>query len=185
MKTLSAIQTLAKLGHIFSKVILVCSIVGGALSLVGLVSLGLGIGDIQIGDATLKSLIENETGRGMGTAYAAVVSTLIVCAAEAVLAWFAMHYFTGELADGTPFRMESSRELFRLGILTICIPIAARVLAALVRGLIEAFTKDVVNFDLIGFESVSLGVMFMVLSLFCRCGAETAAPATTDESQEN
>lgn len=185
MKTLSTIQTLAKIGRIFSKVIFILAIVSGALSLVGLVSLRLGIGDIQIGDVTLESLIENETGRGMGTAYAAAASSLIVCAAEAVLAWFAIHYFAGELADGTPFRMESSRELFRLGILTICIPIGARVLAALVSGLIEAFTEDVVNFDLIGFESVSLGVMFMVLSLFCRCGAETAAPATTGESQEN
>lgn len=183
MITLSTIQTLAKLGRIFSKIIFICAIVGSALCVAGLICLCAGIEDIQIGDVTIEGFIEDEIGQSMGTLYAAISSTMIVCAAEAVLAWFAKHYFTHELADGTPFRMESSRELFRLGILTICIPIGARVLAALVNGLIAVFAKDVVKLDLIGFESVSLGVMFLVLSLFCRYGAE--ATATTDTTDQN
>lgn len=70
--------------------------------------------------------------------------------------------------------------MFRLGILTICIPIGARIVTSLVCGIIEAVTHDKIALEIAGFESVSLGVMFLVLSLVCRYGAEQAAG--TDKS---
>lgn len=180
MKTLSTIQKLAKIGRILSKIMFICAIVGGALCLAGLICLCKGIEDIQIGDVTIKGLIEDEVGQSMGVFYASVASGMILCAAEAVLAYFAMRYFEHELADGTPFRIEGAQEMFRLGILTICIPIGARIVTSLVCGIIEAVTHDKIALEIAGFESVSLGVMFLVLSLVCRYGAEQAAG--TDKS---
>lgn len=180
MKTLSTIQTLAKLGRIISKIIFICAIVGGALCLAGLISLAMGLGDLSLGDVTVQGLVEDKLGRSMGVLYATVICGILACAAEAVLAWLAGRYFTHELADGTPFRMESSRELFRLGCLRLCIPLGTQIVSALICGIIQAIVHEDVSQGMTSFGSAAIGVMFMVLSLFCRYGAEMDAESHDD-----
>ena len=60
-----------------------------------------------------------------------------ICAGEAVLSKFAEHYFKRELADGTPFNLGGAKELMRLGIFTICIPIGTQIIAEIVYAVME------------------------------------------------
>lgn len=107
---------------------------------------------------------------------AALAAWLIVCAGEGILAWFAQRYFAAELADGTPFTEGGAKALNRLGILTICLPLGCATLADLAQAIIAGhmrvnadFAADIC-FDNSG--SIALGVMFLVMSLLCRLGAE-------------
>ena len=97
---------------------------------------------------------------------------MILCAGEAVLAKFAEHYFKRELADGTPFDLGGAKELMRLGILAICIPIGVQMIAEIVYAVMEQTMQGVAALQLDNTGSVTLGIMFIVLSLICRYGAE-------------
>ena len=84
MNTLKTIQTLAKIGKVFSKIIFVCCIVGFCGCIVGIVSLALGAETFKLGGVTIHSMIENEAGLNLPTLYASMAVGLRFCAAEAV-----------------------------------------------------------------------------------------------------
>lgn len=81
-------------------------------------------------------------------------------------------YFAHELTAGTPFTQNGAKELLRLGILTICIPLGCLILAQIVSGILAGFLNcdDLLKIENGG--SVSLGIMFIVMSLLCKYGAE-------------
>ena len=70
MNTLKTIQTLAKIGKVFSKIIFVCCIVG-------IVSLALGAETFKLGGVTIHSMIENEAGMRLPTLYASMAVGLL------------------------------------------------------------------------------------------------------------
>ena len=77
-----------------------------------------------------------------------------------------------ELADGTPFSFAGAKEMQRLGILTICLPIGTKIVAEIVHAVMEQTMQGVAPLQLDNDGSVTLGIMFIVLSLICRYGAE-------------
>ena len=172
MKTLNTIQKLSKLGKILSKIAFVFSVIGVVGSIVGIISMAMGAWKLQLGGITLHSILQTEAGVTLGTVYASMAAALILCAGEAVLAWFAKHYFEHELADGTPFCTQGAKELMRLGILTICIPIGTQILAEIVHTVLEHTLEGVAPFEPSSGSSFTLGIMFLVMSLLCRYGAE-------------
>ena len=97
MNTLKTIQTLAKIGKVFSKIIFVCCIVGFCGCIVGIVSLAFGAETFKLGGVTIHSMIENEAGMSLPTLYASMAVGLLFCGAEAVLCKFAEAYFKHEL----------------------------------------------------------------------------------------
>lgn len=177
MKTLKTIQTLSKIGKILSKIIFILCIIGAAGCLVGIVSLACIPEGIKIGGMTIHGLIEQSAEFSMGTLYTVMATGIIFCAGEAVLCKFAESYFKHELAAGTPFTFEGAKEMIRLGILTVCIPIATAIAGAILYGIMSVAFFDVgdVNFD--NSLSIGLGVMFIITGLICRCGAEITSPA--------
>lgn len=174
MNTLKTIQTLAKLGKIFSRILFVCCIVAFCLCFVGIVSLVLGVETLRFVNITLEGLIKENSGYGVGTLYAVMVVGMIITAGETVVAKFAEHYFIRELEDGTPFCMDGAKELLRLGVLTACIPLATRLIASTARNVLAVILSDVAPLKLNYTSSLVIGLMFVVLSLFCRYGAEQA-----------
>ena len=168
-KTLHAIQVLSKIGKIFSKIVMICCIVGFGLCIAGLLGVAAGGEILKLGGVTIKGIIGNTAGFSEGTLYAATAAGLVLCGGEAVLAGFAAHR---ELADGTPFAFAGARERLRLGILAICIPIGTEIVAAIIRAVISGFFTNVTELSLDPVSSVSIGVMFILMSLLCRHGAE-------------
>ncbi len=172
MKTLNTLQGIFKAGKILSKIIFICCIVGFCLCVVGLASLGLGEEILRIGGVTLKNILPTYAGITASAMYAALAAGILLCAGEAVLSKFAEHYFTRALADGTPFTLDGARELKRLGILAICLPLGTQMVAQILHEVLAKSLTDVGPFALDNTPSAALGVMFLVLALVCQYGAE-------------
>ncbi len=182
MKTLHTIQTIAKIAKIVSKVISICCIVGFCLCIVGIVSLAVGAPAFSFGGVTFESMLQHNTEMTTGSLYAVMASGAIVCAGEAVLAKFAVHYFDRELTDGTPFTHGGAKELMRLGILSICIPVGTQIAAKITQTILAKVLTDIepAEYEMAG--AVTLGVALIVMALVCRYGAELNAEKTTQPS---
>ena len=172
MKTLQIIQKLSKIGKILCKIVFILCIVGFCFCAVGIASLALGAKTVKIGSITMESLIKTEAELTMGTLYASMIVAMILCSGKAVLAKYAEHYFRGEIEDGSPFNQIRAAELKRLGILTICIPIGTQIIAETVYDALSHIWNNAAPLELDNSGSVALGIMFIVLSLICRYGAE-------------
>lgn len=175
MKSLERIQSLHKLGRVLSKLAFIFAVIGVCGCIVGLLSLRFDNGSLlKFGGVTIHGLIaEGYNAKSVG---AALSGLAIVCAGEAVLASFAAAYFRNELEAGTPFTQDGARELLRLGILTMAIPLGCAVAGRVVQGVVGSFlhvTKDAA-FDpyFSNGGSIALGGMFLVTSVLCRYGAE-------------
>lgn len=172
MKTLSTIQILSKIGKILSKIAYICCIVGLCGCAVGIVALLVGAETVKLGGMTLHSILESEAGMSLGTLWASIAAGMILCVGEIIVSRKAQTYFDHELKAGTPFTLDGAKELMQLGISTIWIPIVTMVLAQVAQGVIGQFLGDVEKLSLDGYDSVVLGVTFIIVSLLCRYGAE-------------
>lgn len=180
MKSLKTIQTLSKIGKVLSKIAFVFSVIGFCGCIAGLISLNFGNGSlIRIGGVTIHGLIDNSMGYNVKSICAALSGWLIVCAGGAVLAKFAESYFRNELQAETPFTFDGAKEMLRLGILTLTIPAGCSVAGEIITGIVGGFmhvSKGIaadLYFD--NESSIALGVMFIVMSVLCRYGAELRA----------
>ena len=162
-----------RLGRILCRVAFVCCVVGFCLCGAAIASLALGVEPLKLGRVTLNGLIRMETPVGLIPTCAAAIAGMILCAGEAILARFALRYFQRALADGTPFTLGGGRALKRLGILTICLPLGAQIIAEIVYAALTHGAAASLRLSSGG--SVLLGALFIVSSLLCRLGAEQAA----------
>ncbi len=172
METLKVIQTLAKIGKILSKIVFICCIVGACGCVVGIISLAAGIEALKFGGIELKSILQNEAGVSASSLYCCMAAGIFLCAGEGVVAKFAEIYFKNELLRGTPFDLAVAKELFRLGIITVCVPLGALILAEITQGIMTAAMQDAVAMDISEASSIGVGLTFMVCSFLCRLGAE-------------
>ena len=180
MKSLKTIQTLSKIGKIVSKIVYICCMVGFIACAVGIVAISVGGNALLFDDTTLNDALHNEAV-SMGTALTTLIAGLILCAGEYVVARMAYRYFDRELNVGTPFTSEGAKELMRLGIFVIGINIASGFFAQVACGIISTVMENVKPLTLEGGDSVALGVMLIVISLFCRYGAEIVANQAVKE----
>ena len=170
-KTLESIQTVARIGRILSTVAHVFCLVGGIICLVGIICIGIP-SSVRIGGVTIYSLLGNMEGLSLGTCYAATITGFIICTGACIVAKLCERYFKNELAAGTPFTLEGARELLKLGICTICIPLGTIAVACLCNAVAMNLFDDVAAISIDGSFPVVLGVAFIALSLVCRYGAE-------------
>ncbi len=172
MKTLKIIQTLAKIGRIVSKIVFICCIIGFCGCIVGIICLVTGMHAVKIHGVTLDVLLKEEADISLGFLYAITAASMPLCVGEAVLAKFAERFFGNEIKEATPFSLSVAKEMLRLGILTICIPIGSVICAEIVFKIMQYFFTDVPAISLSDYSSVGIGVVFIIVSLFCRLGAE-------------
>ena len=185
MKTLSTIQLFSKVGRILCKIVFILSLVGGIGCAVGILSLAVIPEGFQVGGVTIKGLIEENANTSVASLYASMISGMILCAGEAVLSRFAEAFFANELKAGTPFTQAGAKEMIRLGILTICIPVAANVLSAIAISIVKLIAHESFSarFDIFTSGSVGLGLTFIISSLLCRYGAELEADKNEPETE--
>ena len=181
MKTLKALQIIAKIGRILSTIVFVFCIVGACFCILGILGLAIIPNGLQIGGTTIHGLAEQKAGWNLATCCMAMSQGLVLCAGEAVVAKFAERYFKNELAAGTPFTFDGAKELMRLGILAICIPIGTSIVTGIIYLIFKAVAKDIAETDFTTGASIGVGVMMAVGSLLCRHGAEVSG--TSSESK--
>ena len=174
MKTLPTIQKLSKVAKILCKIVFICCLVGGIGCLVGIISLALIPEGFEINGVTIHGIIEESAEVSMGTVYASMAVGMIMCAGEAVLSKIAEKYFKMELEAGDPFTIDGANYLMKLGVCTMCILVAADILASIVHGIMKMTMENVGKLDLsaINSGSIMLGVMFIIGALVCHWGAE-------------
>ena len=184
MNTLKTIQTLSKIGKIISRIIFILCIVGFVGCIIGMISLAVIPSDLKIGDVTIHAFIEEKAKISIGACYAAMAAGMVLCVGEAVQCKFAELYFTHELAAGTPFTFDGSKELTKLGILTICISLGTSVVAAIVFAIIKAASSGTGDLSLHNYSSAGIGVMFIIAGLLCKYGAEIRAAQNSETEIE-
>lgn len=172
--SLKTIQKLNKVGKVLSKIVFICCLVGAIGCIIGIVSAALMGADavLKIGGVSVYSLIEKEAEMSIAAMYAAMFVGMAMCFAEAVVSRTAERYFSNELAAGTPFTFEGAKEMLRLGIIVIAVPLGTTIVCAIGVGIVSALVEGVDKIELGNDVSVTLGIMFIVMSVIFRYGAE-------------
>lgn len=174
MNSKKIIDSIAKAGEIFCRIIYICSIVGLCINAVGLILLPYGDDVLKIGGVTLKSLFSDV--EDLKSLCPAVGSFAINCIGYIVLSREAQRYLSLEIKEGTPFTFNGANLLKRLGIITIIVPILVTVASEIFCNVFEsitnstAFSLEELNFDNEG--SIAMGLMLLLLSVLCQYGAE-------------
>lgn len=174
MKSHDTVNKLYKLGRVLSQIAFTLAVIGFFACIAGYISLLIGrdsiavIGSIKVHGASLDTL-----GLNVKSIAAALSGGLVVCAGEAA---FAKRYFGNALKAGTPFTHAGAKELMRLGILTLALKTVGAAAGSLVRGLISGRMRleaaSLANIYSDNAAGITLGVMFIFISLLCRYGAE-------------
>jgi len=189
MKTLNVIQKIMKVGKILSKIAFIFSVIGFGVCLLGVIAIACGSDSvIKIGGVTLHGIISDSGNYSPETIAAMLSSWLVFCAGEAVIAKFAEIYFANELKAQTPFTDSGARELMRLGIIAIAVSLGCSVIGSIVYEFVAIGSEtanDLSNNFLLSSDSdIAFGIMFIIMSLFCRYGAEVRENSS-DKVTEN
>lgn len=172
-KTLRTIQVLSKIGKILSKIVFVCSIVGAVLCTLGVLGFSLGVTSaVKFGNITLKSILDGTESKSVGTVYCAIITAFITFVGQIFLSNVAVSYFKNELTVGTPFTFEGAKELLKLGICTIAIPLGTNIVSSTIYGIMKIFFDNIGEISLDNSISVGLGIMMIICSVLCKYGAE-------------
>ena len=178
MKPLYTIQKLSRIGKILSNIAFIFSVIGFCVCIIGVLSLKFGNKSLaKIGCVAIYGLISDEYGYKIEDISSYLIGMLIACAGEALLARFAQSYFKNELEAKTPFTLmpaaiceppyAGAKEMLRLGILVIVIPIICDALITIADSVND---EKAISF---GDESnITLGIMFILGSLLCNYGAQ-------------
>ena len=183
MKTLHTIQTLSKVGKVLSTIVFVISLVGAILCIVGIVGLSLLPNPIDLGGVTIQGLVEVTAELTREVMTAVLSAAAVMCVGEAVLAKMAQNYFANELVAGTPFTFAGAKELKRLGIWAICIPLITQVIASIVFSVLQYKLTGLSDMNLSFSVSIGLGVMMIVGSVLCKYGTEVQESAYSENNR--
>lgn len=184
MKTLSAIQTIAKVGKIVSLIIFILGTIGAVGCAVGALTLGVLPGSFKLGGVTIKGFVQLSDDLSAGAVCSALIISAINCAGTAAAAKLAEIYFRHELEAGTPFTFEGAKEMQKLGIRTLCIFVGASVLSGVVYVIMHIFYSDASAENISNSVSFGLGLVFIVLSLIFKYGAEVIGQSEKEASEE-
>ena len=181
-KSLNTIQKICKVCKILAEIAFVLLIVGTVL----MAACGVFIGTGNL-EAMLSSGMVNiddmlrQSGATQEYITAVFISLAVVMAAEAVVAKFINVYFKHELKAGTPFTFEGAKEMLRLGIITLAVPIGASIVAAIVIAVMSGPADG--NGEISINISLGLGLVFLALSPLLRHGTELRLKAQYAEEK--
>ena len=183
MKTLETVQKIMNAGKIISKIVQICSLVAGIISLVGVLSLVFIPDSFKLGGITIHSMIENSKELNNSSVYYSLIVAIIFCIAYWFLGKTANKYFQNEIMAGTPFTFEGAKELQTLGLYTICIPLIADFAKQIVYQIMNRTIGGITDTPINGYSSVFMGLLVVIIGLLCKYGAEILN--NKDETNEN
>ncbi len=165
MKSLQRVQKAANVLRILAKIGYVFAIVGTIFCVLGAIFCG-----IFGSNAHVQEWLAKEGETFVTREYVCYcVCAAIGCASGIALAYFNLRFYEAELAAGTPFTKPLVKELRKLGLLHILLPIAASIVIAIVSAAMHAKA----DFDIAG--GISAGIAYLLLSLPADYGADLAA----------
>lgn len=181
-KTLKTIQTISKVCKIFAEIAFVLLIALACILIAAAV--GVAAGNTALISVNGSSVIDESLRQlGLSVEYmtAGCIAGALFLIAEAVVAKFINVYFKHELKAGTPFTFEGAKEMLRLGIIALAVPVGASIVSAIVLAVMSA-SSGIANKISIDF-SLGLGLLFLALSPVLKYGAYLAQKADTAEDR--
>ncbi len=178
-KSLSILQTIAKVAKIVCKVVFILCIVGGVGSLIGLLALVV-FGPSLVGG--LGHQFENEAA--LLSSISGCIAGAITCAGEVVLARMGERYFDRELEAGTPFTKDGAKEIFRLGIASLIVSVATSIASGIVFGIFWIFEPSLSAEELSSGISIGTGLVCLLLFVIFSYGAELREQIPTEKAEE-
>lgn len=181
-KSLNTIQKICKVCKILAEIAFVLLIVGTVLMAACGVFIGMGNLEAMLssGMVNIDDMLR-QSGTTQEYITAVFISLAVVMAAEAVVAKFINVYFKHELKAGTPFTFEGAKEMLRLGIITLAVPIGASIVAAIVIAVMSGPADG--NGEISINISLGLGLVFLALSPLLRHGTELRLKAQYAEEK--
>lgn len=170
-KSLKTVQTVCKVCKIFAEIAFVMLVVTAALCAFAAIGIGAGSIDVfKIGSVSIIGEAMQQSAVTPEMMLAVLVSVAIVSAAEAVVAKFVNVYFKHELKAGTPFTFEGAKEMLRLGIIAIAVPLGASIVSAIVYAVMTVGSGTGNEFE--NDVALGIGIVFLMLSPLLKYGAE-------------
>ena len=168
MNTLNTVQKTFWVFEIIARVAMILSFVWVGFLAVGLACGAAWYSGVSIAGLSRETLLFMTRSNSLNQMVGVLLSELVFALTDGVLFLMAFRYLRQEQADGTPFTESGAGQIRRLGIWTIALPLAAAVLAALLR---EVFGTAQAG-DWGNQFSVSLGITLILASLIFRYGAD-------------
>ena len=165
-KSLSILQTIAKVVKIVAKVLFILCIIGGVGSLLGLISvLALGPFLEELGESVAET---SALGCFVG---------LISCIGEAIFFRMTERYCAHELEAGTPFTKEGAKEIRRLGIASLIISVSITFVCVFAEAIFYILVTGASDVDVSSSFSLGTCLFLLLLSVIFQYGAEAREEA--------
>lgn len=177
---LNRIQKISKIAEIICKVLFILSVVGTCIITVSIILfLIFGNFSVKIGSIDIHNIIDGYDQITKPQLCLIALRGLVESVVSAILFGFAKNYLSSEIIDGTPFTEKGSKEIFRLGVLTIALPLAALFVISVINELLKIES---------GFEAeipVTAGIILIIASLIFSYGADLEKNKQKEESDNN
>lgn len=182
MSRLQTIQKIFKVFQVFMRIamwVLILAVICSALAVV--------FGQIMFSEISewgvVKDVFEqNRLTLGKNEVLVLSLCSLILCFADCIVCMYACHYLKHERRDGTPFTEKGAIMLRKLGVLTIVFPLIAVIANIIICDVADLNLKGAFNWD--NKESVTTGIVLLIVSVIFQYGAELKPAKLQGESTE-
>ena len=181
MKSLQKIQKTFRVFQTLSKIAMILSFVWAGVSALGLLCGIVWYFGGNVMGASQELLYSLTVTGGLTEMIGVLLVDMILALTDGILLVFVLRYFKLEQADGTPFTQRGADRIFRLGILTIVLPLVAAILSALVCEFLT-LPQDAVS-DWGNLNSLTMGIVLILASLIFRYGAELQTQKREEDSR--
>ncbi len=182
-KNLKLINVLYKIAKIVSKIVFICSIIGAVACLVGIIALSIGKEHIQIENINLI-LFNIKENTSISNAYACLIATFVSLVPEIVIAKYIEVYCNHTLSEKTPFTDSGANQILKIGGLIIIVFICNNIFIEIFYGIMSHYFTNIVKLDFFDGSGIIWGIMFIVLSVIYRYGAELEIKSKNKDESE-
>ena len=164
------LQTIQKAYHIFEillKIAMIAAFVWAGLAFLGLFCQILLYYDVWPFGFDMKIIMDTVGIKSINEIIGSLLSSFIFAITYGILSIFAVNYVKSEQIDGTPFTENGAKQIRRLGIQTIIMPIVAEIITAVIHEIFDVtFRTDW------GGSEIIVGFLLIFASFVFCYGAE-------------
>lgn len=175
MKKLSTVQKISKVLKILSQIIFICAIIGCATCLIASFVVGFYGKDPNF----IRAFTEAGVEFNYNVTLCSCICATVACAFEIALYVYVVRFYKHELEIGTPFNLQTVKEMRRLGILHLVLPISAAVVMAII---IACFR---INMEMQNVADITMGIVYLIVSYVLEYGAEVQRQKAEIENKLN
>lgn len=183
--TLATIQKFAKVGKILSKIALVMSIVGlVSISFIIAATVASNFLPDDFKEDVIYKFIEEKSYLSIGDLYISLAIGLIESIGLCIVSKYSNRYFKNELEVGTPFTLDGAKEILRLGIISLVVPLVTGTLCSAVYEIMKRVSEEITDPKLkFGIPAV-MGISFIFLSFVFKFVAEKESMSHKKKNME-